>query len=89
MVNLSQGVNTFLAFHEQFFSSKYIYIYIYIWLNIESHGSAFNYGLRVSGLEDSNHEEEVPMATPNSKTLSCIGLGKHKAKLKQSATVSH
>ena len=67
----------------------YIYIYIYIWLNIESHDSAFSSGLSVSGLEDSNHEEEVPMATPNSKTLSCIGLGKHKAKLKQSATVSH
>ena len=76
-----------MAFHEQFFSSKYIYIYI--WLNIESHDCAFSSGLSVSGLEDSNHEEEVPMATPNSKTLSCIRLGKHKAKLKQSATISH
>ena len=55
---------------------------------IESHGSASS----SRGLEDSNHEEEeeeVPTATSNIKMLSCIRLGKHKAKLKQNAIVSH
>ena len=53
----------------------------------ESHGSASSSG----GPEDSNQEqeEETPTATSNIKTLSCIRLGKHKAKLKQNAIISH
>ena len=54
----------------------------------ESHGSASISGSGASSPENSNHKEE-PTAIPNSKTMSCIRLGKHKAKLKQNATVSH
>ena len=49
-------------------------------MNIESHGST-------GGPAHSNHEEEeeeAPKAT-TIKTVSCIKLGKHKGKLKQTS----